>query len=182
MSVLDLWVPILASSAAIFFASFLSWMVLPFHRKDWVKLEREDELMKAIDDLEIPRGSYQFPGFSSPEEMKGEEYAKKWEAGPRGILTVFPKVEMGPKLGMTFGFFVVVNFCLAYLATIVIGNDAEFMLVFRFIATAGFITFFASICQHAIWFHNRIVGHLLESILYGLVAGAIFGALWPSAG
>ena len=28
--------PIIVSAVALFFASFLSWMVLPIHRKDWV--------------------------------------------------------------------------------------------------------------------------------------------------
>jgi hypothetical protein len=32
---------------------------------------------------------------------------------------------------------------------------------------------------HAIWFHCRIVGHVLESIAFALIVGAIFGALWP---
>ncbi len=55
------------------------------------------------------------------------------------------------------------------------------MAVFRFVATAGFMTFLAAIVQHAIWFHNRIVGHVIESIAYAAITGAIFGAMWPGA-
>lgn len=55
------------------------------------------------------------------------------------------------------------------------------MTVFRFVATAGLMTFLAAIVQHAIWFHNRIVGHIIESVLYAAIVAGIFGAMWPAA-
>ena len=59
-----LWPPIVVSSVALFFASFLSWMVVPIHRKDWVKLEKEDDFMKAAGELGIPCvANHQFAGF-----------------------------------------------------------------------------------------------------------------------
>lgn len=177
----SLMVPILLSAVALFFASFLSWMVVPLHRKDWVKLENEDEFIKAAGDLGIPQGSYMFPGCDSPEEMKSEAYKSKWEAGPAGIMTIFPKVSMGKNLGLTFLYFLGVSFCLAYLAKLGLGFDsgATFMEVFRFVSTAGLMTFLAAMLQHAIWFHNRIVGHVIESVAYALITGAIFAAMWP---
>ncbi len=176
---LSLCIPIIAATVALFFASYLSWMVLPFHRKDWVKLAKEDQFMQAVRDCEIPIGSYMFPGCDSPEEMKSEAYNKKWEAGPCGILSVYPKVNMGRNLGLTFLYFLVVNFCLAYLATLALQPGANFMAVFRFVSTAGLMTFLAAIVQHAIWFHSRIVGHILESIAYAAISGSIFAAMWP---
>ncbi len=178
---MSLLIPIIAASVALFFASFLSWMVLPFHRKDWVKLAKEDQFMQVVRDCEIPIGSYMFPGCDSPEEMKSDAYNKKWEAGPCGVLSVYPKVNMVRNLGLTFLYFLVVNFCLAYLATLALQPGANFMAVFRFVSTAGLITFLAAIVQHAIWFHSRIVGHILESIAYAAISGAIFAAMWPNA-
>lgn len=37
----SLLLPVLLSGVALFFASFLSWMVLQFHKQDWVKLDKE---------------------------------------------------------------------------------------------------------------------------------------------
>jgi len=48
---MSLWIPIIASTIALFFASFLSWMVVPIHKKDWLKLEQEDDFLKAAKDL-----------------------------------------------------------------------------------------------------------------------------------
>lgn len=175
----SLLVPIILSAIALFFASFLSWMVFQLHRDDWKKLEKEDEFLKTMQELNVPLGNYMFPGTNSPKEMNSEEYKQKWEAGPCGVMTVFPKVNMGKKLGMTFVYFLVISFALAYLSTLAIAPGAEFMTVFRFLATAGFFIFLSSVVQHAIWFHNRILGHVIESILYAIIVGLIFGFLWP---
>lgn len=177
----SLLVPIVLSAIALFFASFLSWMVLQLHREDWKKLDKEDEFLKAMQDLDVPLGNYMFPGCNSPEEMKKEEYQQKWNAGPCGIMTVFPKVNMGKKLVLTFVYFLVISFALAYLSTLAIAPGAEFVAVFQFMAIAGLLTFLSASVQHSIWFHNRIIGHVIESILYALIVGLIFGLMWPAA-
>ncbi len=177
----SLWLPIVASAVALFFASFLSWMVLPIHFSDWRKSEQEDELLEGIRRLNLPPGNYMFPGWTTPGEMQSEEYTRKWKSGPRGVMTVFGNVSMGRNLALTFLYFLAVSFCLAYLTQLHITRGAEFMTVFRFVATAGLLTFLAAIVQHAIWFHNRITGHIIESIAYALLTGVIFGLLWPGA-
>jgi putative effector of murein hydrolase LrgA (UPF0299 family) len=96
-------------------------------------------------------------------------------------MTLFGNISMGRNLGLTFVYFLVVSFCLAYLAQLHIPAGADFMTVFRFVATAGLMTFLAAIVQHAIWFHCRIVGHIIESRLYAVITAAIFGAMWPAA-
>jgi len=48
---LTLWLPILVSTIALFFVSFLSWMVLQLHAKDWVKIDDEDKLIDTIGQL-----------------------------------------------------------------------------------------------------------------------------------
>ncbi len=59
---LDLWLPILISTVALFFASFLSWMVVKLHEKDWVKMEGEDNVIDAVREAAVPEGNYMFPG------------------------------------------------------------------------------------------------------------------------
>lgn len=178
---LSLWMPIVIGAVALFFASFLSWMVVQLHKDDWKKVLQEDDLMDAVRKCDLPVGSYMFPGCANAGEMKSEAYAKKWEAGPCGIMTIYPKVNMGRNLGLTFVYFLVINFCLAYLATLALKPGADFLAVFRFVTTAGILTFLAAIVQHAIWFHNRIVGHIIESLVYAAISGAIFAVMWPKA-
>jgi hypothetical protein len=177
----QLWLPILLSAVALFFSSFLSWMIVQLHKHDWVKLPQEDAFLIAIRPLNVPAGSYMFPGCNTQSEMQTAEFKQKFEQGPVGIMTVFGKVNMGRNLGLTFLYFLVVSFCLAYLGTIGIDADARFMDVFRFMATAALLAYLPAIIQHSIWFHCRITGHVVESIAYALITGAIFGAMWPAA-
>jgi hypothetical protein len=181
VSLTSLWLPILLSAVALFFASFLTWMVLGLHKQDWVKLGSEDEFLEAARGLGLAPGSYMFPGWDTTEEMKSEAYQKKWEQGPNGVMTVFSNVNMGKNLGLTFLYFLAVSFCLGYLATFSVEAGAEFKSVFRFVSTAGLLAFLAAIVQHSIWFHCRITGHVIESIGYAAITGAIFAAMWPAA-
>lgn len=177
----NLALPIVLTSVALFFVSFLSWMVLQLHRKDWGKLPREDQFLIAVRDCAIPDGNYMFPGCETSAEMNSEAHKAKWEAGPRGIITVFSKVSMGKNLALTFLYFLVVTFCLAYLGTLALPVGANFMSVFRFMSTAAFIAFLTAIVGHCIWFHCRITGHVIESIAYAAIVGAIFAAMWPGS-
>ncbi len=84
---LTLWLPILLSTIALFFTSFLSWMVFRLHEKDWVKIDDEDRLIDTVREMNIPEGSYMFPGCNSGKEMNSPEYQEKYKAGPRGIIS-----------------------------------------------------------------------------------------------
>jgi hypothetical protein len=176
----SLALPILLSAVALFFASFLSWMIVGLHRDDWRKLDNEDQLMDAVRRCNIPTGNFMFPGANAPAEMNSEEYKRKWEQGPCGIMTIYPKVSMGKNLGLTFVYFLVVSFLLAYLGSMALPAGSGFLLVFRFISTAALMAFLASMIQHAIWFHCRVVGHVIESIAYAAITAAIFAAMWPA--
>ncbi|MGB7347881.1 MAG: hypothetical protein WBD20_26890 [Pirellulaceae bacterium] len=178
---LTLWLPILLSTVACFFFSFLSWMVLQLHAKDWGKIAGEDDFIDKVRELNIPDGNYMFPGCDNNKEMQDEAYQAKYKAGPRGILTVLPPANMGKNLALTMLYFFACNCTFAYLASFALETTTDFITVFRFVATVALITFCAAIIQHAIWFRTRIVGHIIESIAYGLIAGAIFAALWPAA-
>jgi hypothetical protein len=177
---LTLWLPIVLSAVALFFASFLSWMVLQLHKQDWVKLPGEAEFLNAARELKVPPGNYMFPACQTAVERQSPEFQKKWEEGPRGVMTVFPITSMGQNLALTFLYFLVVSFCIGYLATIGVPRGAAFLPVFRFVSTAGLLTFLPAIVAHSIWFRIRIVGHIIESIAYAAIIGAIFAALWPS--
>jgi hypothetical protein len=181
---LSLWLPILVSTIALFISSFLSWMVLQLHIKDWIKIDDEEKLMVAIGEMNIPDGNYMFPGANSGQEMNSPEHQEKFKTGPRGILQMLPEPTLGINLGLTMLYFLACNATFAYLASFALQSgtaDTDFITVFRFVATIALLTFSASMLQHAIWFRNRVTGHVIESIAYALIAGVIFATLWPAA-
>ncbi len=179
MLIVPLLIPIVLCTVGLFFASFLSWMVLPFHRKDWVKMPNEDVVWEALRNAAVTPGNYMVPGVCDPKEMQTEAHQAKIKQGPVGVVTIFPGLSMGRNLGLTVLYFFVTSICLAYLARLGLPVGAPFLDVLRFVSTAAFMTYLSGIVSHAIWFHCRIVGHVIESVAYAAIAGLIFAIFWP---
>lgn len=179
VELVDLWLPILLSSVGIYVFSSLAWMVLPHHRPDFQKLEKEDEVMDFVRGLGVTEGNFMFPYCGNPKEMNSEEFNKKWETGPRGHLCVFPDCSMGGNMAKTYAVWLLSVFSIAYLATMGITDQAAPLLVFRFFATASLLTYFVAVVPGSIWYRSRIKGHLIDAIACSLIVGAIFAWQWP---
>jgi hypothetical protein len=171
---------VIISAVVLFFASFLSWMVLQLHKQDWNKIAKEDELMAAVKQCDLPVGSYMFPRCESHAQMQTPEFQAKYAAGPRGVMTILAPTNMGQNLGLTFLYFLAVSAGLACLTNIAFPHGAAFLSIFGFVFLAGLMTFLAAMVQNAIWFRPRIVGHVIESIGYAVLTAAIFAAMWPA--
>jgi hypothetical protein len=177
----QLWLPILLSAVALFFTSFLSWMVLGLHKADWSKVPDEDALSKALIDSRLERGkSYMLPSCDDPARMKTKEFQDRLAAGPNGVITIFLKNDMPRNLVLTFVYFLMTSLILAYLGTIAFPAGESSKDVFRFFATAGLLTHLAAMVPQSVWFKNRIVGHTIEAVAYSLILGAIFAYFWPA--
>ncbi len=179
---LTLWLPIVASGIALFFASWLAWMILPHHKKEWTGLANEEAVMGAIKSGAIAPGQYVFPYAECSTDMNKEEFKAKMQAGPNGSLIIWPgPCSMGVNLLCTIIFFTVVSFAIAYLAAMVIAPGADRWFVFRFVGTAAIIAYGSANILNGIWFGRKMVGDIMDGIAYGLITGAIFAALWPGA-
>jgi hypothetical protein len=182
-SVWSLWLPILVSGVALFFASWLAWMIMPHHKGDWRGLPDDDAFSKFVRDGGIAPGQYMFPYCPNPEEWKSEAYKARMKSGPIGILYVWPTSgNMGVNMVCTWLLFTVLSFVIAYLAGMVIEPGADRGQIFRFIGTAGLLTYAASGLLNSIWFRRKIWGDVLDGIAYAAITAAIFTWLWPGTG
>jgi hypothetical protein len=182
-SLSSLWLPIILSGVVLFFASFVAWMLLPHHKSEWKGLPDEDGVMGSLRKFDIPPGQYVYPHASCPEEMKSEDYNRRLQAGPIGSLTVYKdRPNMGVNMLCTVLFFTIANAVIAYLAGMVIKPkpDTDFMFVFRFVGTAGILTYGTANILNGIWFNRKMVADIIDGVVYGLITGLIFAALWPS--
>jgi hypothetical protein len=179
-SVWSLWLPILISGVALFFASWAAWMLLPHHKPEWKGLPDEVAVMNSL--RSIPPGQYMFPYASKPEDWKSEEFKQRTQSGPNGSLTIWKAPpNMGVNMLCTLLFFIISNFVIAYLTGIALDPGESFWKVFRFTATAGILTYGTANILNGIWFGRKMVADIIDGIAYGLITGLIFAALWPSA-
>lgn len=203
ISVIDLWLPIVVSAAAVWVASALAWMALPHHHGDLKQLPNEDGVMDAVRRLRIAPGLYFFPHMKECNKAKMDPAAKeKFEKGPHGLLQIWPPDafgKMGRNMILSFIHYVIVGVFIAYLASMALSGTSDpasaslggiastrpdFMQVFRFTGTAGIMAYTLAQIPKDIWFGTptrNILSCLVDGIAFGLITGAIFGWLWPSA-
>jgi hypothetical protein len=182
LTVWNLWLPIVVSGVVVFIASFLAWMVLPHHRSDWSKLPDEEGFQKSLGDLNVAPGDYMFPGHESPQEMKSPEFQQKWQAGPRGLLSVWPAApNMGLQIGKTFVFYLLASFTIGYLASMGLQRGDRGGTVFRVVATSALVAYCFALFPGAIWFRRHLLKDVLDGVAYALLTGLVFTLLWPGA-
>ncbi len=178
MSVFELWLPILATGIATHLLSTLAWTVLPHHTPEWTKLPNEDDLYKTLENKASP-GQYIFPFAEDSQTMKTEAFSRR-KNSLSGMLIIWPTpTNMGKAIGLTLTSFLVIAFVVGYLASIGLPRGAEFMKVFQFVTTAGLLAHVSAKFPFVFWFRRKIMMDVLDGVVYALVSGLIFAALWP---
>lgn len=187
MSLLQLWLPIILGAIAGWIASGLIHAVIKTHNSDYRQLENEDEVMDAVRKGSPAPGMYHFPFCVDMEQIKDEAMQQKLINGPIGLLAIFPNglPNMGKYMVQQIAFFLVGCFLIAYCATLAIPPGAEYLTVFRFVASVGFLAFGWALIPYSIWFGHpwsMTAKYLVDALIYGLIIAGIFAWLWPEAG
>ncbi len=119
-------------------------------------------------------------------EMKNESTQQKFNDGPVGFLMVLPNEmpNIGTLMIQQISFFLSGCILIAYCAGLVLAPGADYMVVFRFAATVGFLAFGWAVIPFSIWC-GQLCGvtakYLLDGLIYGLVVAGAFAWLWPAA-
>ena len=184
VSLASLWIPILVSAVAVFIASSIVHMVLPYHRSDFKAVPREDEFLDAVRQFNIPPGDYLAPRPGSRADMASPQFVEKVKRGPRVMMTVTAggPPSMGKSLGLWFVYLVLVNILAADLGADALPRTAGIEDVCFFVGTAAFMGYTLALLQASIWY-GRNWGTTLKSVfdglIYALITGQTFGWLWP---
>lgn len=179
-----LWLPILLSSVAVFAASFVLHMVLPYHWKDYARLPGEDSLREAMRKEAVGPGNYAIPCPGSPREMQSPEMIAKYKEGPVAFVNVMPSgaPSMGKPLVQWFVFSVCVGVFVAYLVGRTVAPGGDYRTVFRLASTVAFLAYagtepLASIWKGQSW--STTLKHVFDGLIYALLSAGFFGWLWP---
>jgi hypothetical protein len=184
--VTSLWLPILLSAVVVFVASSIIHMVLPFHRNDVRRLpgEQEDQVLETLRRVSASPGDYGAPHPGSAAGMREPAYVAKRTKGPVAFLTIAPggPPSMAPNLVQWFVYSIVVSVFAAYVTGLAVGPGTPYMTVFRLASVATFMGYGLALPQHSIWYYRdwgTTVRSMIDSLVYGLLTGGVFGWLWP---
>jgi len=183
VSLTALWLPILLSAVAVFVASSIIHMALPWHSKDFKKFPSEDGVLDAVRPFNLPPGQYVAPLPESMAQMNSPEFKAKAERGPRLMMNVLsPSSSMGRNLVLWFVYGIVIGVFAAYVATLTLGPGAPYMTVFRVTSTVAFAAYALALWHNVIWYSSGLgatVRSTIDGLIYGLLTGGVFGWLWP---
>lgn len=184
--IFDLWLPILVSAIFVFVTSSLIHMLLPYHKSDFKKLDKEDELLSTMRPFNLPPGDYMAPMCDgSKDGMKSPEYKDKLKNGPIFFMTILSnsQMSMGSSLIMWFVYSILVSIFAAYIAGHAVGVDAYYLSVFRFVGATAFVGYSLALLQNSIWYKKNWAATLksiFDGLIYALVTAGVFGWLWPT--
>lgn len=184
VSLASLWLPVLLSTVLVFVASTILHTLLPFHRGDYSRLPREDDVMEALRPFAIPPGDYMVPCPGGPEGARSPEFRARLERGPVALMTVMKSgpVNLAANLTQWFVYCLVVGVFAAYIASRAVGAEGSRLQVFRFAGATAFTGYALALWQDSIWYRRRwanTVRHTVDGLIYGLITAACFGWLWP---
>lgn len=177
-----LWLPILLAAVGSFMLSSLIHMVLKYHNADYDKLPDEEAFTGFLKSQGVPPGNYFYPHALSAEERKDPAVIEAMTNGPAGSLVVMPGIKMGKNLLHWFILCIVIEIFVAYLGTLALPAGAEYMTVFRFVATAALLGFSGCAAIESIWMGRRwstTFRHILDGLLFALLSAGVFSWLWP---
>lgn len=186
VTLIDLWLPVLLASIAVFVASAVIWMLLPHHKADIRFMPNEDAFTGAIGPLNIQPGLYMYPNCQDPKDFKSEDFKKRFEQGPWGVITVFPKQpSFAMNLLRTYLSYLAITAVIAYIASLGLGRDAAYMQVFQISASAGILGYCMGGLANDFFLGKPtrfIITSFIDGIFFALITAGIFASMWPGPG
>jgi len=184
VSILALWLPILAAGVIVFIASSILHMALPYHRTDYGRIQNEDDVMAAMRKAGVQPGDYMMPHCTSHNDLKNPAILEKFKKGPVAAMTVMPSgtPTMSGQLVQWFFYCVLVSILAAYIAGRALQPGAHYLSVFRFAGATAFFAYSIGLWQDSIWYQKKwstTLKNTFDGLIYGLLTGGTFGWLWP---
>ena len=180
MELTDLWLPIVATTGAVFVLSSILWMALPFHKGDFQKLPGEGEYSALLKRNPLPVGRYVI-GWCAPGDAK----APAKPDDPHALLLVQRPgpVGMGKSLLIWIFYVFAISILVGYLAHLSLARGAEAMRVFRYTSVAALLAYGAAAFPKAIWEGvpwKLVPVAVFDALVYAAATGAVFAWLWPA--
>jgi hypothetical protein len=183
-ALMSLAVPIVLSAVIVFFASSVLHMALPWHRSDYSKMPKEDQVRAALRPLAIPPGDYLVPHPDSPGDMRSPEFVAKLTEGPILVVTVRPNgpMSMATNLALWFLYSAVISLLAGYIASRALPPGSEYLRVFQFVGASAFLGYAAALWQMSIWYRRAwltTIKSTVDGLIYASLTAGVFGWLWP---
>lgn len=185
VSVSELWMAILLAALFCWIASALIHMLVKYHNADYQPLSNESDVSDVLRAQSLKPALYTLPYCSDMSEMGQEAMQQKFTNGPVALITIMPNgmPPMGRLLLQQILFFLFGSFLIGYLAVISMAASADYMMVFRQVFIASFLTYGWGQVPFSIWMGqpwSNCIRYLIDALVYATVTAGTFSLLWPN--
>ncbi|MEO0576452.1 MAG: hypothetical protein AAF004_13390 [Pseudomonadota bacterium] len=186
ISMTALWLPILLSTILAWIASMLIHMLLKYHDKDYQPLSNEDEVSAAIRNGNPGKGIHTLPFCVDMKAMGDPAVQAKFAKGPVAMLTIFDNgmPNMAKLVPQQILFFLFGMTLIGYAASLALQPGTDYLVVFRFVSTAAFLTYGWANIPFSIWYGHPwgvTARFMADAFIYAFLTAGVFAWLWPGA-
>lgn len=180
----SLLVAVVVSAVFVFVVSSVLHMVLKYHKQDYKRLPKEDEVLAAVRAAAPGPGMYMFPYCDDMKDMGSEAMLAKFRSGPVGTMALVRNgpISMGKHLALWFVYCLLVSFFTAYVAAHTVAAGTDYLAVFRVVGAVAFMAYGLANFVGSVW-GNQPWGNTaratVDGLVYALVTAGTFGWLWP---
>jgi hypothetical protein len=181
ISLTTLWLPIVLSTVAVFIASNILWMALPFwHRRDYGKLPDERPILDALSNAASGQYIAPFVNWSKLPKEEREAMQKR----PMALVLVRnpAKFAFPAALSMWIVYLLLITILIAWIPAATLSAGAPYADVFCIVFAATILAHSFGSVSDSIWYGKPwsvTVKEIVDGIIYGLVTAALFAWLWP---
>ena len=116
--------------------------------------------------------------------MKSPAMVEKYNEGPVGMMSIAPNgLPAMPKLlGLWFAYALIISFFVAYLTGHTVALGVHYLVVFRVVGTAAFLSYGLAHISNGIWRGvpwSMVAKDMSDGLIYALLTAGTFGWLWP---
>jgi hypothetical protein len=180
----ELALAIIIATVCVFFASFIIWMLLPYHKADIKFMPNEDDFSEAISKLDIKPGLYMYPNCQTAEQMKSDEFKDRFNKGPWGMITIMgAKPNFMMNLIKTFIAYLVITIIVAYITSVALPAGTEYLKVFQVAGAAAFLGHCTGSLAGDIFLGKPtrfIITSFIDGLIFALITAGIFASMWPA--
>lgn len=127
-----------------------------------------------------------YPNCQDPKDYKSDDYKRRFEQGPWGVITVFPnRPNFAVNLLRSYLSFLAITAVIAYIASVGLGRDAAYIQAFQICAAAGILGYCMGGLANDFFLGKPtrfIITSFIDGIVFALITAGILASMWPGAG
>ena len=166
----------LVAGLILFIWQFISWNLLNLHQAEMQYTPKQDQIMEALNQLDLEEGHYMIPNFPNDASAEEQEESMKSMIGqPWATVSYHKAFEMNMGTSMARGFLLDLFSAFLLIWVLMKFRENNFMTSLLASLAIGAIGYLTIPYLHQVWMETDSTGYLIDAIVAWGLVGAWLG-------